>query len=89
MSFPGRKLGPRVTWYLVKTTVMEIKPPSDLPPEILLCILLARLEIVSIHVKGEGDRLRRPTFAGFPTFCPMTFHLLASYSLMAASRAAL
>ena len=28
-------------------------------------------------------------FAGFPTFWPMTFHLLASYSLMAASSAAL
>jgi hypothetical protein len=29
------------------------------------------------------------TFAGFPTFWPMTFHLFASYSLIAASRAAL
>lgn len=29
------------------------------------------------------------TFAGFPTFWPMTFHLLASYSLMAASNAVL
>ena len=25
------------------------------------------------------------TFAGLPTFCPITFHLLASYSLMALS----
>ena len=29
------------------------------------------------------------TFAGFPTFWPMTFHLLCSYSLMAANNAAL
>lgn len=31
----------------------------------------------------------RLTFAGFPSFCPMTFHLLASYSLIAASNAVL
>lgn len=31
----------------------------------------------------------RPTLAGLPTFWPMTFHLLDSYSLMAASKAAL
>lgn len=29
------------------------------------------------------------TLAGFPTLAPMTFHLLASYSLMAANNAAL
>ena len=28
-------------------------------------------------------------FAGFPTLAPMTFHLFASYSLIAASKAAL
>lgn len=34
-------------------------------------------------------RERLATFAGFPTFRPITFHLLASYSLIAASKAAL
>ncbi len=38
---------------------------------------------------GTVYGMRSPTFAGFPTFCPITFHLLASYSLMAASNAAL
>lgn len=33
--------------------------------------------------------LELPTFAGFPTFWPMTFHLFASYSLMAAKSAVL
>jgi hypothetical protein len=31
----------------------------------------------------------KATFAGLPTFWPTTFHLLASYSLIAASKAAL
>lgn len=30
---------------------------------------------------------RKQTFAGLPTFCPMTFHLLFSYSLIADMRA--
>lgn len=29
------------------------------------------------------------TLAGLPTFCPITFHLFVSYSLMACSKAAL
>lgn len=41
-----------------------------------------------IHDLDTRDA-RRPTFAGLPTFAPMTFHLLASYSLIAASSAAL
>ena len=31
----------------------------------------------------------RRTLAGLPTFCPIVFHLLASYSLMAESKATL
>ena len=45
-------------------------------------------EWVSVE-HADGGRLYVPTFAGFPTFCPMTFHLLASYSLIAANNAAL
>jgi hypothetical protein len=33
--------------------------------------------------------MRSPTFAGFPTFWPMTTHFLESYSLIADKRAAL
>jgi hypothetical protein len=39
--------------------------------------------------KIKSGRKKQLTFAGLPTFCPMTFHLLCSYSLMAASSAAL
>ena len=54
----------------------------------LFCILLARLLMVSESgfKVGSGATF---TFAGFPTFKPMTFHLLASCSLIAASKAAL
>lgn len=38
---------------------------------------------------GDTPPRLLPTFAGFPTFAPITFHLLASYSLIAASSAAL
>lgn len=64
---------------------------STLTTKMLLCILLARLVPVSrrsSQVHKETNVLE-PTFAGFPTFCPMTFHLFWSYSLIAASSAAL
>ena len=82
--------GPLVTWYLMKLSIIEEDlPSSDLASEILLRILLARLSVVSIGATMKQSGLDPSTLAGFPTFCPMTFHLLASYSLMAASRAAL
>lgn len=56
--------------------------------KMLLGILFASLD-ASIERTGYRVRERLPTFAGFPTFRPMTFHLLASYSLIAASKAAL
>ena len=53
--------------------------------KMLLGVLLTRLR-KGIHSakgttgqEGEGTAFGgRPTFAGFPTFCPMTFHLLFS-----------
>ena len=87
--FPSCKLGPLVTWYLMKISIVEEdSTSSDLASEILLRILLARLRS-SAYMNGDAEWLRSSTLAGFPTFCPMTFHLLASYSLIAASRAAL
>jgi len=65
--------------------------------KVFLCILLACLSGTISHphdgqpwlrIKDRGG-WREATLAGLPTFCPMTFHLLASYSLMAASSAAL
>jgi hypothetical protein len=53
--------------------------------EVLFRILLASLGCISISASitiRDGA-----TFAGFPTFCPMTFHLLASYSLIASRKA--
>jgi hypothetical protein len=41
--------------------------------------------LINDWTTGSSQR----TLAGFPTFCPMTFHLFASYSLIAASSAAL
>jgi len=60
---------------------------SSLVGEVLFRILLAGLfNMISKVVQQGAQRL---TFAGLPTFCPMTFHLLDSYSLIAASSAAL
>lgn len=61
---------------------------SVLPTEVLLRVLLACLVRVSSRRYSEYYRGVR-TFAGLLTFWPMTFHLLASYSLIAASSAAL
>lgn len=44
---------------------------------------------ISVLRLGDPPIIRLPTFAGFPTFCPMTFHLFASYSLIAAKSAVL
>lgn len=63
---------------------------SVLASKILLRILLASLVCVSMDMAWQYTKTAdEPTFAGLPTFCPMTFHLLASYSLMAASSAVL
>ena len=82
-----------------KTEIQPPLPPSPLMlireriylenmldvSEVLFRILLASLDCISISasitIRG------RATFAGFPTFCPMTFHLLASYSLIASRSA--
>jgi hypothetical protein len=61
---------------------------SILPTEVLLRVLLACLVRVNSRRCLEYYRGVR-TFAGLLTFWPMTFHLLASYSLIAASSAAL
>ena len=63
------------------------------------------LQLISFHQNVLWRTARRPvcelsaliillddgslTFAGFPTLAPITFHLSASYCLMAARRAAL
>lgn len=82
------KLGPFVTWYLMKYYCHTRLGSSNFACEILLRILLARL-IWSAHMDGDAEWNSGSTLAGFPTFCPMTFHLLASYSLIAANKAAL
>jgi hypothetical protein len=52
---------------------------------ILLASLWGRKKIgLECTVNGESMWMRvQPTLAGLPTFCPMTFHLFASYSLIA------
>lgn len=85
---PRCKLGPFVTWYLMEYYCHTRLGSSHFACEIFLRILLARL-IRSAHMNGDAKWSSGSTFAGFPTFCPMTFHLLASYSLIAASKAAL
>lgn len=72
----------------MNNTIIDDSSLSDPASEMLLRILLARLGS-SAYMNGDAEWLGWATFAGFPTFCPMTFHLLASYSLMAASKAAL
>jgi hypothetical protein len=58
---------------------------------ILLAGLVRRVSFISSHLVLSRlvSPVCRPTLAGLPTFCPIAFHLFASYSLMAASRAAL
>jgi len=51
----------------------------------LFSILLASLDVSA----SVGQAFESRTLAGLPTFCPITFHLLASYSLIACSKAAL
>lgn len=38
---------------------------------------------MSISTAHKQDESRILTLAGLPTFCPITFHLFASYSLIA------
>lgn len=60
---------------------------SDFASKLFLRELLACLDTVSRrNALLLSDRVER-TLAGFPSFWPMAFHLLASYSLMAASSA--
>jgi hypothetical protein len=56
--------------------------------EVLFRILLAclRLPLVKAAYNGIGYA-ERQTLAGFPTFWPIVFHLLFSYSLIAFKRA--
>lgn len=58
-------------------------------PEMFLCILLACLQDwFSICWRSDKrGKILGLTLAGFPTFCPMTFHLFASYSLIASRSA--
>jgi hypothetical protein len=58
----------------------------DLASEMLFSILFASLDT---SASSGWKAFESDTLAGLPTFCPMTFHLLASYSLIACSRAAL
>jgi hypothetical protein len=53
--------------------------------EVFLCVLFAGLADAMSRAYRAGREMH--TLAGFPTFCPMTFHLLASYSLMASRNA--
>jgi hypothetical protein len=60
---------------------------SVLPTKMLFRILLTSL--VSISSTARSQIRVQQTLAGLPTFWPMTFHLFASYSLIAASSEAL
>jgi hypothetical protein len=64
---------------------------SDLVAEMLFGVLFAGLQrcLISLHSKRSATpgSLWEPTFAGLPTFLPISFHLLFSYSLMALRRA--
>ena len=69
---------------------LDYTSPLHPPPEVLLGVLLASLvSPVSFISTPLPPRACPLTLAGLPTFCPIAFHLFASYSLMAASRAAL
>lgn len=75
-----------------KTVVFVLKTKLLWTFEMFLGILLASLSghvkylFVRSREKGDSDQ-NIHTFAGFPTFWPITFHLLASYSLIASRRA--
>lgn len=56
-------------------------------PKVLFSVLFASLPYVSVLHHPMLKRKR--TLAGLPSFAPITFHLLASYSFIAASNAAL
>lgn len=68
----------RMWWYRCKKNSLRFK--------ILACVLLASLLLESVRWR---TKMYVPilTFAGLPSFCPMAFHLFASYSLIASRKA--